>query len=386
MTRACALLVVLAAVPKAPADCVGWAGFRPPARYASSADQEIRIRDLDGDGAPEVILSGNQVDELGAFSILPNRGDGTFAAEELVPSAFGETLQDVADLNRDSIPDLLVSNYWSNGIDVYFGKGRLRFESGVPYATATHGGPSLIADVDRDGVPDVVSLSFGSGNPVRVHVFHGRADGTLSPKTTFDTELANGASASARMIGGALEILVNERSGHLGILHYTDGSLSVSKLSAGPGLDLGSTFADVNGDGIADIVDTQDPGIDVRESIYVTLANSDGTFRERVQLAQPRKVAFPVEVRVRDIDGDGHADLIVADFRATNLYSFRGTGRGDFAAGVPIDAGGPVNSFAIADVDGDGRPDIVTANDDHSASVLLNAGPCSPRRRSVTRR
>ncbi|HEV7488651.1 MAG TPA: hypothetical protein VGQ65_23505 [Thermoanaerobaculia bacterium] len=30
------------------------------------------MRDLDGDGAPEIIASGNHVDELPTFSILPN--------------------------------------------------------------------------------------------------------------------------------------------------------------------------------------------------------------------------------------------------------------------------------------------------------------------------
>jgi VCBS repeat protein len=386
MTRLWVVLVLLNGVSNASADCTGWRGFRPPVLYASSADQEVRIRDLDGDGAPEITLSGNQVDELGAFSLFPNRGDGTFSAEQLVPSAFGETLQEIADLNHDGIPDLLVSNYWSNGIDLYTGKGGLQFEPGTPYATATHGGPTLIRDVDRDGVPDVVSLSFGSGNPVRVHVFRGRADGTLSPKTTFDTDLANGASASARTIGGALEILVNERSGHLGLLRFMNGGVSVTRLPAVPGLDLSSTFADVDGDGIADIIDTQDPEGGAREPIFVTLANADGTLRDRVQLSHARKMDFPVEVRVRDVDGDGRADLIVADFRSKNLFYFRGNGAGDFAEAIPVDAGGPVNSFDIADLDDDGRPDVVTANNDHTVSVLLNAGPCAPRRRPVTRR
>jgi len=106
------------------ADCIGWAGVAPPVRYSSSADKVVLVRDLDGDGVPEIIASGNHIDELGTFSLLPNRGDGTFAAERLVPSGFGETLRDVGDLNDDGVPDLLVSNYWANGIVLYRGKGR----------------------------------------------------------------------------------------------------------------------------------------------------------------------------------------------------------------------------------------------------------------------
>src|SRR3954447_3598843 len=248
--------------------CSGWAGVRAPVRYASSADRILLLRDLDGDGAPEIIASGKHVDALAAFSILSNRGDGTFRAERLLARGFGEELQDVADLNHDGIADLLSSDYWSNGIAIYLGKGALDFDAGSRYGTATHGGPSLILDYDRDGTPDVISLSFGSGNPVRVHLFRGLGDGALAPKRTFDTQLANGDWPSPRVIGGALQILVSEHSGHLGILRYATDVVTASTIVAGPELDLSSTFADVNGDGIADIVDNEfsrvRPGADLR--------------------------------------------------------------------------------------------------------------------------
>ncbi|HEX3071733.1 MAG TPA: VCBS repeat-containing protein [Thermoanaerobaculia bacterium] len=366
-------------------DCNGWAGAEAPVRYVSSADKVVLMRDLDGDGALDIIASGNHVDELGAFSIRANRGDGTFASEKLVTSGFGQTLRDVGDLNHDHIPDLLASDYWSNGIAVYLGNGALQFDGGTRYDTATHGGPSLITDFDHDGNADVVSLSFGSGNPVRMHLFRGPGNGALGPKTTFETGLANGEWPSLRTINGALEILAGERSGNLGLLHFANGSLSVSRVAAGPGFDLSSTFGDINGDGIADIVDTDLDESSVNEAIYVTLANADGSFRGRRQLAHPRKVAFPNQVRVIDLDGDGHADLVVSDFQTSHLYFYRGDGTGNFAEGVGIDAGGPVNNFDIGDVNGDGYPDLVTANDDHTVSVIVNRGACAPVRRRVVR-
>lgn len=370
----------------AAAQCVGWAGFQAPVSYPASAVTAVLVRDLDGDGAPEILTSGNQVDELSAFSLLANRGDGTFAAERLIASNFGEKLQDVGDLNHDGIPDLVVSNYWSNGITLYRGKGALGFDSGTPYGTATHGGPSLIADYDHDGTPDVISLSFGSGNPVRLHLFHGLGDGTFAPKTTIDTLLPNGETPSMRTINGALEILVGERLGRLAILRYAGGVLSIQQIDASPGSDLSSTFADVNGDGVPDIVETADTTSesDPHEPIYITLAGADGTFLERKQLAYPRNLTFPVSVRAADLDGDGHVDLVVSDFRSPHLYFYRGDGSGGFSEGVPIDAGGPVNAFAVADVNRDGRPDLVTANNDHTVSVLINRGPCpTSRRRAV---
>ncbi|MEA2326690.1 MAG: FG-GAP-like repeat, partial [Thermoanaerobaculia bacterium] len=86
-----------------------------------------------------------------------------------------------------------------------------------------------------------------------------------------------------------------------------------------------------------------------------------------------------------DVDGDGHADIVVSDFQSTALHVYRGNGAGDFAGGVAIDAGGPVNVFDLADVNGDGYPDIVTANNDHTVSVVINRGPCPPSRRRAAR-
>jgi hypothetical protein len=79
----------------------------PPVRHAVSADKAVLLADLDGDGAPEIVTSGNQVDQGSAFSLLPNRGDGTFAGERLVAAGFGERLEDAGDLDRDGVPDLV---------------------------------------------------------------------------------------------------------------------------------------------------------------------------------------------------------------------------------------------------------------------------------------
>jgi hypothetical protein len=375
------LLCALGTPEPIAAECT--VGFRAPVRYASTATTALLVRDLDGDGFPEIIASGNQVAELSAFSLFANRGDGTFALERLIATRFGEKLEDAGDFDRDGRPDLLASDYWSNGIVIHRNTGALQFDGGTLYGTATHGGPSLVTDYDGDGVSDVISLSFGSGNPVRVHLFHGNGDGTLAPKTTYETQLANGNSPSMRTIGGALEILVGEHSGHLAIFRYAGGMLSTSTLPTGPGFDLSSRFADVNGDGVADIIDTDDSESGPEEPIFITLGKADGTFGERKRLARPRMTSLPLEIRVNDLDGDGRADLVVSDFRATSLHVYRGDGAGGFAEGAAVDVGGPVNAFEVADVNGDGRPDLVTANDDHTVSVLLNRPCFPPRRRAV---
>ena len=355
---------------------LGWRGFSPPVRYPVTASTVVLVRDLNRDGRPDLLFSGNQVAQLPSFSILVNGGGGRFGEEQLVPSGFGERIEDAADINGDGIPDLLASNYWMNGISIYR-SGAQEFRG-----TATHGGPSRIIDYDGDGIPDVVSLSFGSGNPVRVHVLRGHGDGSLEPKVTYETDLAVGASASTRIFHGTLEMLVSERSGNLGLIRITKAGVEVKRLYAGPGFDLSCVFADVNGDGIPDVIDTSDENGSL-EPVFVALGAADGTFLERKRIGEQRHLTFPVKVRAADIDGDGASDLVVSDFQATTLTLFLGDGHGGFSPSpISIDAGASVNDFELADLNGDGSIDIVTANTDHTASVLTNLGR-SVRHRAV---
>src|SRR3954454_2554668 len=99
MKRLLIFIISLVAIDALADTCSGWAGVRAPVRYALSAHRILLLRDLDGDGAPDIIASGKHVDELAAFSILSNRGDGTFRAERLLARGGGAEVEDVAALH-----------------------------------------------------------------------------------------------------------------------------------------------------------------------------------------------------------------------------------------------------------------------------------------------
>lgn len=333
--------------------------FESPVRYPVAADEVVLLAGTD------ILTSGSSVERLDAFSLLENRGDGTFEPERKIATAFGDKLEDAADLNGDGTRELIASNYWSNGIAI----------AGTFYETATHGGPTQVVDYDRDGIADVVSFSFGSANPVRVHLFRGRGDGTFEPKKTFTTTMDVAAAPSLRVRDGVPEFVTGDRSGRLGIFRITADGVTVTTQTAGPELDLIAIFADVNGDGVADIVDGNESG-----GIFVTLATADGGFGERKQVAT---LQFPTELLAADLNGDARLDLIAGDFRSATLHYLRGNGDGTFERSIAIDAGGAVNDIAAGDVNGDDRPDLIAVTDDHAVSVLVNRGHCGGRRRSA---
>ncbi len=91
---------------------------------------------------------------------------------------------------------------------------------------------------------------------------------------------------------------------------------------------------------------------------------------------------------VTDLDGDGKADLIVADCNfkggtscgASEPSYMLGNGDGTFQPEVRFSAGPGASAIVVADFDGDGRPDLAAANhrtigERGALTLLLNAFP-----------
>jgi hypothetical protein len=83
----------------------------------------------------------------------------------------------------------------------------------------------------------------------------------------------------------------------------------------------------------------------------------------------------PDSVAVGDLNGDGQADLAVANYGSDNVSILLGIGDGTFAAAVDYSAGTGPSSIAVADLNGDGEPDLATANTgSNDVSILLGDG------------
>jgi hypothetical protein len=130
--------------------------------------------------------------------------------------------------------------------------------------------------------------------------------------------------------------------------------------------------ADLNGDGIPDVVVTNsEPNIDQEFTVGVLLGNGDGTF----QPAQTYGTGgtFPHQVIIADVNGDSKPDLVIANQCGPNLPVCRspygsvgmllGNGDGTFqAAKYYHSGGGYADGIAVGDVNGDGNLDLVVAN------------------------
>jgi hypothetical protein len=131
--------------------------------------------------------------------------------------------------------------------------------------------------------------------------------------------------------------------------------------------------ADLNGDGIADLVVANGGG---GSTLSVLLGNGSGTFQTAVNYdtgfgARPNSVAFG------DFNGDGKLDIVAADAAINDVSVLLGNGDGTFQPFVQYGTGSEPISVAVGDLNRDGKLDLVVANygDQYGAmSVLLGNG------------
>jgi len=126
------------------------------------------------------------------------------------------------------------------------------------------------------------------------------------------------------------------------------------------------TMGDVNGDGKPDLVTAGTQGSLFRLNAY--LGNGDGTF------APPLISAPAVEFRrlaLGDFNGDGIVDVVTTNQLAQQVRVLRGNGDGTFQ--TPVNSTADDGALVVADFNGDGFSDVAIAHL-HSIGVLLGKG------------
>ncbi|MDP4238811.1 MAG: FG-GAP-like repeat-containing protein, partial [Bacteroidota bacterium] len=132
-------------------------------------------------------------------------------------------------------------------------------------------------------------------------------------------------------------------------------------------------IGDLNGDGKADMAVANMNSYD----ISILLGNGDGTFTAAASLSLG--VGYePYKLTIGDINGDGIADIIAGGLNGnTNVNIFPGLGNGTFGTKISLAIGVEPYSIAIGDLNGDGKMDIVATNsksNSNTISVLLGNG------------
>ena len=356
-----------------------WVGFQNITQYPGTRNYYVLARDVNHDTFPDIITANAFTSNSGSFGISINDGTGHFHKEVLIPIRSGYTVWDFADLDKDGWTDMLTSYYWDNGIRVYRGNALLSFTEGALVPTATHGWLSKIEDTDRDGNLDLVSVSHGSGNPIRLHLFKGKGDGTFLPKVTYESPYTTARNLNIKDINqdGLPDVVLAGSFNKIPVfIQNPDHSFTFGEIAVEHGESFDNTIGDINNDGIPDIV--YGAGNFVEEgstdTISIILGNGNGVFKPSYTTPELSSITNPIHVRLADLNHDKNQDIITFDFQTPNLYYLLGNGDGTFAFPVKLATNDTINKFEISDVNLDGAPDIITVNKNSTISVILNKG------------
>jgi len=130
----------------------------------------------------------------------------------------------------------------------------------------------------------------------------------------------------------------------------------------------GGAAGDLNGDGFADLAIADEAD----NTVSVLLNNGDGTYAQRVANLVG---TGPVDVAMGDFDGDGDTDLAVANLGSSNVSILLNRGDGTFEDAVSFGSGSRPSSIVAANLNGGADIDLVVANSGtETVSVMLGIG------------
>lgn len=369
----------------------------------------IASADLDGDGDIDILASS-------AYTL--NDGSGNFSPR-IVVSQTGSKYT-VADLNKDSHPDIIANDHNQNtpNMRVFLGDGGGTFTLLAKFEIRGYANGIEVADVNNDGHLDVVSIGAWGGVPV-ADVLLGDGTGYFTnapvkyPTVTDPRDIVKGdfnedgeidfalthasnvitiylgqgngrfaKTATNYSTGGLPQYILTidyNKDNHLDLvtLNWTGSSITVytgigdgtfNLLATIPVTALSGsriTTADFNNDTFVDIAVSG-----YTNNIISILTGTGSGFNTPTTITTSQNIS---EIKAADFTGDGNQDII-ADFNNINrMVLFTGNGSGGFTESTnqyPHQG----SFFLIDDMNGDTHPDVITFSNSSGDDYFINDG------------
>lgn len=299
----------------------------------------VTFADFNSDGRLDVALTRGTVP---AVEIHLGQADGSFAlSQTLVDSHFGTSVMTTADVNHDGHLDVLLG---AGRVYALYGDGTGQFTVG-PYLFPGTASGLYFTDVDGDGLEDLVSASTNQNM-----VFAG--DGTF-----FSTTGVPISESVWKYIQGMVDV---DGDGELDLVVRNNPTTGMAWLRGQAGFTFGAPQMIETGFRVDGFLPVAMGALPRRwilagpTGLHVLDETAGGPVDTLVHAIPSRNVAQA------DMNGDGILDVVTSDDVATISH---GTGAGGFVwEGITRLVGGETQDIGLWDTNADGRTDIVAAN------------------------
>ncbi len=366
-------------------------------RLGGYSTRALALGDLDGDGDLDLVAGNAGINS----TVWKNDGQGTFTLSvwnlplvDFLEPAHPATLA-LGDLDGDGDLDLVLPFLCSSaflftcsGADataLYLNDGSGAF--GLARTFSGYTGAVALGDLDGDGDLDLVE-GRADGNPLNHYgtpnavgglpnrVWLGDGQGDFRAVMPVLDDIPNPLAVAAAPLDAAPgpELVICAHGAcaiHAGDARGRYGApLQTLSFTGGSGDFMAVTTGDLNGDGAADILVADDGA-----HLFLSDGAASGpVFSAAGTLDAGTGITAAV---LGDLDGDGDLDLVTgADTTGADFIRvWRNDGSGGFTAtALQAGRGAPVATLRLGDLDGDGDPDLVATFQSDLSVVFTNDG------------
>jgi hypothetical protein len=343
----------------------------------------VLIADLNADSRLDLLVANARSKNV---SVLLGDGRGGFTQAAGSPFAAGDEPADIAvgEINGDGHLDLVIPNHGTKYVTVLFGDGRGGFAP-APHSPFTiksdpHPHGAALADFNGDRKLDIV-VDDWQNDKVTV-MFSDGHDGFVPPGSSFAVGKMPYHKVRAADVNGdgKPDIITTNMRGNNATLLLGDGRGGFTEAAGSPFATSDSPFflaiGDMNRDGRPDmaIASYSGQGSDPSDDrITILLGDGRGGFRQMSGSPFPTTGRASGSLAIGDINGDGIADVAVANGVSNDVTVLLGSKQGTLTPGSTLAVGHSPFGIAVGDLNGDGKADIVTSNNgDNDITVLLS--------------
>lgn len=339
----------------------------------------IAFADVDGDEDQDVLITGQNTDDEFIAKLYFNDGSGVFTEAIGTPFTgvfFGSV--SFADVDGDSDQDVLITGFAQSILYTNDGSGVFTQVTGTPFIGVSQSAAAF-ADVDGDNDQDLLITGMDPDFERTLNLYLNDGSGAYTIQNVPNLGVRRGSISFADVDGdGDQDLLLTGRrepgpgfSSRTARIFLNDGFGEFSPNVPSPfkGVDQGTgTFADIDGDGDQDVLITG-LGRDPFVRPTTKLYTNDGSAGYTEVEETPFAKVSKSSVAFADVDGDGDQDVFIAG--ATGVLSesnlYLNDGSGTFTEIRDSDFNAAKES-AVAFADVDG---------DNDQDVLVSGGATS---------